>query len=194
MRRLIRLNPHIVLTLVEDGQEALLARVRSGELHVALTAADPVSQPREQGDLQSVTLWRERLAVALPEAEMTDAIEWADLAGRLLLCRPQDDWRRFVAHVERLGGPTLQFMEQDVSEEGLLALVGVGLGWSIVPASLPVPAHANVRLVPLVEAGAELDIQAVWRRAATNPALSRFRDLCRQVYSDVPSQSRDPSP
>lgn len=196
LRRLTRANPHIVLTLVEDGQESLLARIRSGELHVALTAIEttPNEARKTQNDLESMTLWRERLAVAVPEIERSDVLGWSDLAGRLLLCRPQDDWRRFVAHVERLGGPTLQFMEQDVSEEGLLALVGVGLGWSIVPASLPAPAHANIRFVPLAEAGAELDIQAVWRRAATNPALGLFRDLCRQVYSDAPSQILDPSP
>ena len=196
LRRFMSANPRTLLTLVEDGQEALLARVRSGELHVALIAAEPSPFPplRTQTDLESVTLWRERLVVAVPEADAVDALGWGDLAGRVLLCRPQDDWRRFVAHVERLGGPTLQFMEQDVSEEGLLALVGAGLGWSIVPGSLPAPDFAMARFVSLTEPGAELDIQAVWRPGATNPALSRFLDLCRSVQSDGLSQTPDPSP
>lgn len=195
LRRFVSANPQTMLTLVEDGQQALLARVRSGELHVALIAADPAvpSLLRINNDLESVTLWRERLVVVVPEAEALDALGWPDLAGRVLLCRPQDDWRRFVAHVERLGGPTLQFMEQDVSEEGLLALVGAGLGWSIVPGSLPAPDFAKARFVPLAEPGAELDIQAVWRPGATNPALGRFLDLCRSFHADGLSQTPDPS-
>ena len=196
LRRFVSANPQTLLTLVEDGQEALLARVRSGELHVALIAADPSAPPpsRTNNDLESVTLWRERLVVVVPEADAVDALGWADLASRPLLCRPQDDWRRFVAHVERLGGPTLQFMEQDVSEEGLLALVGAGLGWSIVPGSLPAPVYARARFVPLAELGAELDIQAVWRPGATNPALRRFLDLAHRVHSDGLSRTPDPSP
>ena len=196
LSRFVSANPHVLLTLVEDGQEALLARIRTGELHVALAAAEPppLAPLKTHSDLESVTLWRERLVVAVPKADAADELGWRDLAGRLLLCRPQDDWRRFVAHVERLGGPTLQFMEQDVSEEGLLALVGVGLGWSIVPASLPIPSRTNVRFVPLSAPGAELDVEAVWRRGATNPALERFLASVRADESDAPSRSPGLSP
>lgn len=58
LRHFVSTNPRILLTLVEDGQEALLTRVRSGELHVALTAADPTPLPqrRSQNDLESLTL------------------------------------------------------------------------------------------------------------------------------------------
>lgn len=76
----------------------------------------------------------------------------------------------------------------------MLALVGAGLGWSIVPASLPDPDYARARFVPLAEPGAELDIQAVWRPVAANPALGRFLDLCRRVHSVGLSQTPDPSP
>lgn len=187
LRQFVSANTHVLLTLVEDSQEDLLARVRSGELHVVLVAADRFPLPTmHSSDLQSLTLWRERLVVAVPEHEIGDGLRWTDLAGHILLCRPQDDWRRFVAHVERMGGPTLQFMEQDVSEEGLLALVGAGLGWSIVPASLPAPGSVGARFVPLMEPGAELDIKAVWRPSATNPALRRFLDLCRGLNFVVP--------
>ena len=196
LRRFVSANPQTMLTLVEGSQEALLARVKSGELHVALIAADPSapSPSRANGDLESVTLWRERLVVVVPDREAVDALRWADLAGRPLLCRPQDDWRRFVAHVERLGGPTLQFMEQDVSEEGLLAWGGAGLGWSIVPGSLPAPDFAGAHFVTLAEPGAELNIEAAWRPMATKPAVIRFLDLCRSLAFDVPSRSPDLSP
>lgn len=193
-------HPAIILNLVEDGHDGLLARVRSGELHVALTATDPAPYaPLEaHDDLESMPLWLESLAVAVCDVEGTESFTWSDLTGRWLLCRPSDDWRRFVAHVERLGGPTLQFLEQDVSGEGILALVGAGLGYGIVPASLAVAPNVRARLAPITSPGAVLQAEAVWRRRTVNPALTRFLDWSGQLFdaqtSGAPSRNPDLSP
>lgn len=200
LRRYAAAHPAVMLNLVEDGHDALLARVRSGELHVALTATDPPPYPtlKPREDLGSMPLWLEALAVAVPDGEYAESFAWSDLAGRWLLCRPSDDWRRFVAHVERLGGPTLQFLEQDVSGEGILALVGAGLGYGVVPASLAVAPISGARLVPITSSGAVLQAEAVWRRRTVNPALTRFLDWTAQLFdgqaSGAPSQKPDPSP
>lgn len=182
-------NPGVMLTILQGGHDGLLARLRSGDLHAAITATDPepFSQLRTHDDLASMPLWLERLAVAVPNAERASAFAWADLADRWLLCRPSDDWRRFVAHVERLGGPTLQFMEQDVSGEDILALVGAGLGWAIVPAGLPVPHGIGTSLVPIASDDAALQAEAVWGRRTINPALDRFLTLCRGHFAPAPS-------
>jgi DNA-binding transcriptional LysR family regulator len=102
-------HPAIMLNLIEDGHDSLLARIRSGELHIALTATDPAPHAplKVHEDLESLPLWLERLAVAVPISEQAESFTWPDLAGRWLLCRPSDDWRRFVTHIERLGGPTV---------------------------------------------------------------------------------------
>lgn len=193
-------NPTMMLNLVEDGHDGLMARVRSGDLHVALTATDPApySSLKPHEDLESMPLWLESLAVAVSDGEKVESFTWSDLAGRWLLCRPSDDWRRFVAHVERLGGPTLQFIEQDVSGEGILALVGAGLGYGVVPASLAVAPSVRAKLAPITSAGAVLQAEAVWLRRTVNPALTGFLNWSEQLFarrtSDAPSQSLDPSP
>lgn len=193
-------NPAIVLNFVEDGHDGLLARVRSGELHVALTATDPTPfvALKTHDDLESMPLWLESLAVAVSDVEEAESFTWSDLAGRWLLCRPRDDWRRFVTHVERVGGPTLQFLEQDVSGEGILALVGAGLGYGIVPASIAVPPDVGARLVPITSVGAVMQAEAVWRRRTSNPALTRFLVWSGQLFNaqtnGALSRNLDPSP
>lgn len=191
-------NPEVMLNVVEDSQDDVLARVRSGELHVGIVAAEPAPEPqlRPHPDLESAQLWLEALAVAVRQREPAEAFAWQDLAGSWLLCRPQDDWRRFVAYVEQLGGPTLQFMEQDVSGEGILALVGAGLGWAIVPGGLLGAEAVGSKLVPISSAGSALQAEAVWLRRTQNPALTRFLDLGRRLHgtgsNDAPSRSLDP--
>jgi DNA-binding transcriptional LysR family regulator len=192
--------PAVMLNLVEDGHDGLLARVRSGELHVAFTATDPAPHVplKSHDDLESMPLWLEQLAVAVSDKDQAESFSWSDLAGRWLLCRPNDDWRRFVAHVERVGGPTLQFIEQDVSGEGILALAGSGLGYGIVPASLAVPQSVGARLAPITSAGAVLQAEAVWRRRAINPTLIRFLGWSGHRFDPMSNgalwRNRDPSP
>lgn len=180
--RYVAADPAIMLNLVEDGHDRLLARVRSGELHVALTATVQDSRLHSKDDLESMPLWLESLAVAVPSAEQAKSFTWSDLADQWLLCRRSDDWRRFAAYVERLGGPTLRFFEQNVSSEGILALVGAGLGYGIVPASLSVAPSLRVRLAPITSTGAVLQAEAVWRRRAVNPALARFLGRSEELF------------
>lgn len=176
--------PGVMLSVYEDGQDAVLARVRSGDLHVGITATDPAPFPplKRHDDLESLPLWVEPLSVAVPASDAANVFTWSDLAARSLLCRPQDDWRRFVAHVERLGGPTLHFVEQDVSGEGVLTLVGAGLGWAIVTSNQDGAETVGARLVPIVSDGAMLQVEAVWLRRTKNPALATFLDTARRLY------------
>ncbi len=188
----------------EDGNDQLLARLRSGELNVALAATDPppLVRLRSIGALNSMPLWLEPLCVAVPEAVTQDSVTWTDLAGQRLLCRPKDDWRRFVAHVERLGGPTLQFAVQDVSSEGLMGLVAAGLGWLIYPSSIAQVRLPGMRMIPIVSEGAVLQVEAIWSESARNPAVALFLDAARRMFSldgaSVPAsaqpRSRDRSP
>ncbi len=179
--------PEVMLNVIEDGQDNVLARVRSGELHVGITATEPAPYPKfhPHADLESAALWVEPLAVAVRADESIASLEWRDLSRCELLCRPQDDWRRFVAYVERLGGPNLQFIEQDVSGEGILALVGAGLGWAIVPGNLLGVEAAGAKLIEIRSEGAALQAEAVWLGRTRNPALTRFLDLARELYGSA---------
>lgn len=192
--------PGVMLNVVEVEPDALLARVRSGELHVAIMAAEPAAYRslRPHPDLESRFLWFEQLAVAVPESESASSFKWTDLADRWLLCRPEHDWRRVAAHVERLGGPTLHFLEHEVSGEGLLALTGAGLGWALVPGSMAGARVVNAKLVAVDEESATFQAEAVWLGRNPHPMLDRFLEIALDFSgpepSDAPSRSPDRSP
>lgn len=194
-------SPSTAVSTLEDGDRELEARLRRGELDVVIAATGLPGLPRLKpiNGLNNLNLWLEPLCAAVPSGTGMTTLMWSDLAGQRLLCRPQDDWRRFVAHVERLGGPTLTFHEQQVSQEALLRLVATGLGWFIAPASIVHSAVQGVNILPIVSEGAVLQIEALWRPQNLNPALSLFLKLARQVFAqsvedDAPQQTHDPWP
>jgi LysR family transcriptional regulator, benzoate and cis,cis-muconate-responsive activator of ben and cat genes len=185
MREYRSQNPGIIVQTFERGNDDLVAGLRAFDLDVVLTASDPPPLIRSKAidGLVSQPLWVERLLVAVPSAVTIEALTWDDLAHHILLCRPEDDWRRFVAHVERLGGPTLRFLEHNVALESLLGLVAAGLGWSILPMSTLRPTMSGVGVAAVSSDGAALQVEALWRPEADNPALTRFLALVRQMFA-----------
>lgn len=178
-------HPGVSVRTVEDGNEQLVTRLEAKDLDVILVATDPPPYCRLKsvGMFATLPLWIEPLCVAVPDACKQQAVTWFELAERPLLCQPKDDWRRFVAHVERLGGPTLQFAVQDVSREGLLGLVAAGLGWLIVPASVAHPNLPGLHIIPIISQGAMLLIEAIWNPEVGNAAINRFLAVARTTCS-----------
>ncbi|WP_397399658.1 LysR family transcriptional regulator [Phenylobacterium sp.] len=177
-------NRDVAVRMSERGDDELVAGLRAFDLDVVLTASDPPPLPRSKAinGLASQPLWVERLLVAIPSTHSAEYLTWDDLSAQTLLCRPEDDWRRFVAHVERLGGPTLRFSEQDVALDSLLGLVAAGLGWSILPMSTLRPTMSGIGVAAVSSDGAELQVEALWRPEADNPALRRFLALARRMF------------
>ena len=186
-------NPGVLVRTVEDGNEQLVARLKARDLDVVLVATDPppYSRLRSIGAFANVPLWCEPLCVAVSDACRREAITWSDLAEQTLLCQPKDDWPRFVSHVERLGGPTLQFAVQDVSREGLLGLVAAGLGWLIVPASIARSDLPGLRVIPIASEGAALLVEAVWHPQPSNAVTSRFLAIARAKSPLSPAATND---
>jgi DNA-binding transcriptional LysR family regulator len=78
---------------------------------------------------------------------------------------------------------------QEVSEiTTALALVGAGMGLSIIPESSWSRRFGGLRIQALPERAASWTVGAVWRRRDRNPALRRFLDLLR---SEVPPVNRN---
>lgn len=177
-------HPRVVVELTEDGNDELLSRLRSERLDVALAATDapPLPRLKQIGLLSSLPLWLEPLTVVIPVSVAATSLSWEDLAGCRLLCRSVDDARRFIRYVERLGGPTLAFERQAVSQESLLGLVAAGLGCALFPASLTHLLPPGVQSIPISSPGAVLQVEAVWRAKNENPALTLFLALCRKLY------------
>jgi DNA-binding transcriptional LysR family regulator len=183
-------NPNVVLHLVEDGPEALLARMGRFELDLLLTATPAPERLILGGlsDVNIVPLWAERLYAVVPGAETRPSLTWGELAAHQLLYRRADAAPAFARYIEEIGGPTLKFEAQDCSHDGLIALVAAGAGWTLLPESLASSRLASLRFVPITSNGAEFQVVLVWQRRTDNPALNRFVALARRLHGSPPAK------
>jgi DNA-binding transcriptional LysR family regulator len=159
--------------------------LETSEFDIIMTAIVDPLHPRWKAidRLLRQKLWLEQLVAVTPESFPVGYVTWEDLAGRIVLCRSGDDWRRFVNHVRELGGPTLDFSEQNVALDSLLGLVAAGTGWCILPASSARDDVANTKILPIISEGATLQVEAFWRPEVDNPALTRLLALARQMFT-----------
>jgi LysR family transcriptional regulator, benzoate and cis,cis-muconate-responsive activator of ben and cat genes len=183
LRAFASANPAIELMLREGHPHALMTMLNEGALDAVLTIAfhrgRPV--PSEAQLFEQLAIWEEPLFVMVPVFEASEAISWAHLSGRVLLCRIDEAAPELTTHLANLGEPAPRFERVDTSAEGLLALVAANVGWALAPQQM-VRTEPEVRFVPIVAPGACLQAVAVWRPEHSNPALTRFLALARDRY------------
>ena len=158
----------------EAASNVLPARVRSGDLHLAVTFQDAAEPRREHAGLERHDLMRETFRVALaPGHPLADreTVALADLAG--------EDWTApstggIIVRSCRAAGfePRLSSITRD--QLAIRALVERGLAVTLVPALLD-DAFAGVPLRPLADANPERDVFALLppggRHPLAEPAL-----------------------
>ncbi len=184
MRQFQSANPSVSVRSFERCDDDLMVGLETSEFDIIMTAIVDPLHPRWKAidRLLRQKLWLEQLVAVTPESFPVGYVTWEDLAGRIVLCRSGDDWRRFVNHVRELGGPTLDFSEQNVALDSLLGLVAAGTGWCILPASSARDDVANTKILPIISEGATLQVEAFWRPEVDNPALTRLLALARQMF------------
>ena len=90
-------------------------------------------------------------------------------------------------------------MQHRIGREGIMNLVGLGLGVSLVADHWLGVQYPNVAFVPIGAEDESVQFSLVWRPENDNPALRRFVSLARahakKAASDgAASQRPDPSP
>ena len=148
--------PGVDLRLHDAPADALLARLREGELDLLLATLD---QPH--ADLASTAVLRDAMHLACARGHPLAAKRqqpWAALAGQpLLLLRPGSGLRALVDRCLAQAGVQPQVVQELTQVASALAMAAAGLGVAVVPAYAlrlaGTPALANV---PLVQ-------PAVWR-------------------------------
>jgi molybdate transport repressor ModE-like protein len=176
-------HPDVEVTL-DEGADDLPARVRSGELHLALGFQD-AAEPREDvAGVQRHDLFRERFLVALaPDHALAGQreIRLADLAG--------EDWSvattdGLIVRACRAAGfePRVASITHDQLAIG--ALVARGLAVTLAPALLA-EAFRDVALVPIAGPAPERDVYALLppggRHALVAPALEALTATAAQL-------------
>lgn len=172
------LFPDVELQIVEGT-----ARDHAGEVRALRMDAAFVVGSAEFPGCDLLRLWSEPLFLAVwNEHRLADrsAVEWSDLSEERFLVRRfgagPDLEDVVVTHLSLLGRrPVIE--QRSVSRDGLMGMVGLNLGVSLVGLAETELAFHDVVFLPVI--GESLPFSLVWAARNDNPAFRRFLSLAR---------------
>ena len=132
-----------------------------------------------------------------------DRLKWEDVATSTFVVSTREPGPEIhdyiIRRVSDLGRPA-KVRRHRLSREGIMNLVGLGFGVSLVADHWRGVRYPNVAFVPVGGEEERVPFSLVWRAENDNPALRRFVSLARThakkaaASPSVASQSPDPSP
>ena len=185
-------HPDVDLDGVEADRGALLAGIDTGEIDIAIIVGETA-----HNDMRRESFWSERVLVALPSGHKLaerEIIHWTDLRGERFLLPASDpgpEIRDMLLGRLAVSGMQPDIRMHQVSREGILSMLGGGLGLSVVceggtgahyPDVVYRPVHGEQGPVMIAFSG-------YWRKDNGNPALRRFLAFVRERYGlafDIP--------
>jgi DNA-binding transcriptional LysR family regulator len=182
-------HPNVAPELVEGTSPRQLARLRAGDMHVAV-----VSSAIEADGVELAPLLREPMLVALPPSHA--------LAGRRSLRLAELAGEAWIAGDPSVQDPLLT-LAPDYAEEGRIAfvvrdwgtkqgLVASGFGITLVPALAAGTVRSGIALVALH--GADAPARAVYAATATGvaraPVVDPFLRALRRAVAELRLPSR----
>tara|TARA_A100001391_G_scaffold198267_1_gene179626 strand:- start:951 stop:1865 length:915 start_codon:yes stop_codon:yes gene_type:complete len=185
-------HPDVDLDGVEAARGTLLAGLDKGEIDIAILVGEMA-----RNDIRRESFWSERVLVALPASHRLaerEIIHWTDLRGERFLLPASDpgpEIRDMLLGRLAVSGMQPDIRMHQVSREGILSVLGGGLGLSVVceggtgaryPDVVYRPVHGEQGPVMIAFSG-------YWRKDNGNPALRRFLAFVRDRYGlafDIP--------
>jgi DNA-binding transcriptional LysR family regulator len=177
-------HPDVELVLRELPTTVQLAALAAGELDVGVIRG-PVDVTELDGQLELMTIQRERLVAALPADH--------PLAARRRL-RPQDLRGESFVILTRREAPGLYAglaaamgdaggLPDDVLEvaemQTIISLVAGGFGVSLVPASVGQVDRSGVTFRPIAGPTPTIELEIAWRPGADSPVRDEFLSVAR---------------
>lgn len=181
----IKSFPEVGIHVTERSRAQLITALGSGDLDVAIVAG----QARQHSG-PSMSLWSERIVVALPAKHPlsnNEVVEWSDLKDEIFLLSRRDpgsDLRSMIMKKLSAPGDAPTIETWDVSNESVLAMLEAGLHVSIHCESWTTLAYPGVRFREVRDASgpSHITFTACWDRNNENPALARFLEILRQAH------------
>lgn len=187
----------VVLDFIEADPREHLAALRDRRLD-AFIATEASADP----DLDSEELWTEQIYAALPASHdraRDNGVKLAELAGETFIVTksaPGPQIRNFLIRRLASAETSPRVDRHAVGRETLMAMVGMGIGVSLISGSGTGVEYPDVKFVPAI--GEAVRIHLVWSPDNDNPVLRRFLSLARilrnEVRTGVPLQIPYPSP
>ena len=184
LRRFHAARPDVELRFLEGHTDAVTEHVRSRRADLGLVHLPPGGAASGVGpDLDVAVARREPLVAVVPRARadaLGDRVDLSDLAGEPFLCPGRAVWGGLAPHL--LGACRLSGFEPALHEVDLVqsavALVGAGLGVSVLPASVEQVCGPDAVTRPLARPVPVVETGLLRRRAdAPSPPAQRFLRL-----------------
>ena len=167
-------SPEVQLRLVEDLPGELHRQLHDRAIDLMIAAFMP---SQTSAAIEREALWEERLLVALPATHHLAArksLGWADVAKLKLLLRTwHGENTSYQVLLTRIGGRPVDCEQHAVSRQVLLAMVGIGLGATIIFESAMVP-HPDLVFLPMRGRDASATVEALWPAGDGNPLRHRL--------------------
>jgi DNA-binding transcriptional LysR family regulator len=176
--------PAVKLELRELAMPQQITLLRNGEIDVGF-----VRPPVEDAELDSETVLRESLVVALPRGHPLARLR--RIPARRLAAEPFVMFQRqpgLVLHHLVLRyclqhGFTPRAAQEATQSHAVVGLVSAGIGVALVPASVQSTRMRGVEYRPLQEKSPPVLTVLAWRRDDASPALAAFRKAAQSVAS-----------
>jgi DNA-binding transcriptional LysR family regulator len=171
--------PDVRLVLEEQTTAAQIEAIRLQRYDVGFVLPPIAEDP----NLALRDFDRDTFAIALPAKHARASCEYltlADLAAEGFVMWPAAQgagFHRQAIALCRKAGFEPNIVQEARQMHGILALVAVGLGVGLVPASMAGSRPDEVVFRPLSHEAASFTVAACWRRDNANPALRSFLDL-----------------
>lgn len=175
-------NPGVSLALRELVTEDQLQALAAGDLDLGF-----VLPPLPAREVESVTVSREPLVVALPQkhvlARTRGPLGVRALAEEPFVMVPANLARGLsdvVLGVCARAGFAPRVAQEAVQMQTVVSLVSSGLGVAIVPASLLNLRRKGVVYRPVRDPHTRIELRLAWREGSHSPLLARFVELARR--------------
>ncbi len=177
--------PAVEVRTIEAARERLFDDLSIGALDVAIVTGDPNGT-----NGPALTLWSERILVAMPEHHplaSQETVNWTDLKGETFLLGEHDpgpDAHDLLVAKLAAPGDRLKVVKHNVSQASIKALVGMGRGVTLVCDSCLGTHYAGVvyREARDSQGACRIGYAAHWSAENANPALLSFLRLLRERY------------
>jgi DNA-binding transcriptional LysR family regulator len=177
--------PHIEVSMTESSRPRLTTALRNGAIDVAIVTGDTPLL-----DTRIMSLWSDRIVVALPEGHRLadgETVYWTDLKGETLLISRRDpgpEIQELLLAKLALPGGRPKPVFHDASWGNIKSLVGAGFGVSVVTESDVGPNFSGLIYRELRDGTGPnwVGYSAHWRADNDNPALASFLKMLGERY------------
>lgn len=173
-------HPDIDVHFVESERGDLLTRLEHSELDAVFASGE--AQPGKDDCLLVV---REPIFVAMrSECEFSKAsrLGWRQISEEHFVISDQEPGPDIHSYVVRRAGDLgrqIRATRFGVGREGIMTLVGLGFGVSVVADHWRGVSYPNVSFVPVGTVGETVPFSLWWKQENDNPALRRFLSITR---------------